>query len=198
MWTVHHQEAFDILKSAFISAPILALLDFRKQFVVETDASDQGIGAVLIQDQHPLAFLSKALGPRTQSLSTYEKESLAIILAVEQWRSYLQHDEFVIRIDHRSLSFLDDQRLSTPWQQKALTKLLGLRYRIVYKRGLDNAAADALTRRVLDGLPVLCALSVSFPAWLQDVIQGYSVDSDKQKIIASFALGASPNSNFEL
>lgn len=182
MWTVHHQEAFDILKSAFISAPVLALLDFRKQFVVETDASDLGIGA----------------GPRTQSLSTYEKESLAIILAVEQWRSYLQHDEFVIRIDHRSLSFLDDQRLSTPWQQKALTKLLGLRYRIVYKRGLDNAAADALTRRVPDGLPVLCALSVSFPAWLQDVIQGYSVDSDKQKIIASFALGASPNSNFEL
>src|SRR5512141_342587 len=99
MWTVHHQEAFDILKSAFISAPVLALLDFRKQFVVETDASDQGIGAVLMQDQHPLAFLSKALGPRTQSLSTYEKESLAIILAVEQWRSYLQHDEFVIRID---------------------------------------------------------------------------------------------------
>lgn len=62
--------------------------DFQKQFVVETDASDKGIGAILMQSDHPIAFLSKALGPRTQGLSTYEKESLAIILAVEHWRSY--------------------------------------------------------------------------------------------------------------
>lgn len=62
--------------------------------MVETDASDKGIGAILMQNGHPIAFLSRALGPRHQGLSTYEKESLAIMLAVEKWRPYLQHDEF--------------------------------------------------------------------------------------------------------
>lgn len=102
--------------------------------MVETDASDKGIGAILMQNGHPIAFLSRALGPRHQGLSTYEKESLAIMLAVEKWRPYLQHDEFLIKTDHRSLAFLSDQRLSTPWQHKALTKLLGLRYKIIYKK----------------------------------------------------------------
>lgn len=92
IWTQHHQEAFDTLKQSLISAPVLVMPDFQKMFVVETDASDRDIGAVLMQDQHPVAFLSKALGPRTQVLSTYEKESLAIILAVDHWRPYLQHD----------------------------------------------------------------------------------------------------------
>jgi len=55
---------------------------------VETDASDKGIGAVLQQDGHPIAYLSKALGPKNQVLSTYEKESLAILMAIEHWRSY--------------------------------------------------------------------------------------------------------------
>lgn len=134
VWTSVHEEAFLTLKSALISTPVLAMPDFHKQFVVETDASDKGISAVLMQVDLPVAFLSKALGPRAQCLSTYEKESLAIMLAVDHWRSYLQHAEFVIRTDHRSLAYLENQRLSTTWQQKALTKLMGLRYRIVYKK----------------------------------------------------------------
>ena len=65
------------------------MLDFNKPFCVETDASGTGVGAVLMQGGHPLAFLSKALGPKSQGLSTYEKEYLAILLAVQQRRSYL-------------------------------------------------------------------------------------------------------------
>jgi hypothetical protein len=63
---------------------------------------------VLIQQGHPLAFISKALGPRTKGLSTYEKEYLAILIAVDQWRSYLQTAEFLILTYQRSLSFLSD------------------------------------------------------------------------------------------
>jgi hypothetical protein len=62
----------------------LALPNFTKPFIIETDASDGGVGVVLMQDGHPLAFLSKALGPRTKGLSTYEKEFVAILLAVQQ------------------------------------------------------------------------------------------------------------------
>jgi hypothetical protein len=118
------------LKQALLTAPVLALPNFARPFVVETDASDRGIGAVLMQDQHPLAYLSRALGPKLRGLSTYEKETLAILLAVDRWRPYLRQSPFVIRTDQRALAHLDEQRLTTPWQHKALTKLLGLQYSI--------------------------------------------------------------------
>ena len=57
-----------------MQAPALVVPDFSHQFVIETDASDLGIGAMLMQNQHPVAYLSKALGPRNQALSVYEKE----------------------------------------------------------------------------------------------------------------------------
>jgi hypothetical protein len=120
IWTSETQLAFTVLKSALVSAPVLALPDFTCTFVVEIDASDQGIGAVLLQRGHPLAFVSKALGPHNCGLSAYEKEYMAILLAVEQWRAYLQHREFVIRTDHASLTHLADQRLHTLAAQGSL------------------------------------------------------------------------------
>jgi hypothetical protein len=109
VWNSKKEAAFQALKSALVTAPVLALPDFSKTFIVETDACSKGVGAVLIQDNHPLAFISKALGPRHRGLSTYEKECLAILMAVDKWRSYLQHGEFVIRTDQRSLMHLDDK-----------------------------------------------------------------------------------------
>ena len=73
VWSIVHQEAFEALKHAITLAPILALPDFSKPFILETDASGIGVGAVLAQGGHPLAFMSKALGPRLQGLSTYER-----------------------------------------------------------------------------------------------------------------------------
>jgi hypothetical protein len=98
----------------------------------------------LHQEGHPIAFVSKALGPRSQGLSTYEKESLAILLAIDQWKSYLQPAKFVIQTDQRSLTYLTDQKLNSYWQQKAMTKLMGFQYKICYKKGSTNYAADAL------------------------------------------------------
>jgi hypothetical protein len=112
VWTTDHGVAFQTLKTTLVQAPILALPDFAKPFHIGTDASDIGVGAMLMQDHHPLAFVSKSLGPRLRGLSTYEKY-VAILLAVEQWRSYLQFQEFVIATDHKSLSHLNEQRLHT-------------------------------------------------------------------------------------
>jgi len=83
-WGEEAKTAFETLKEATIVAPVLALLDFTKTFVVETDASGGGFGAVLIQESHPIAYLSKALSSKHQALSTYEKEFMAIVLAVEK------------------------------------------------------------------------------------------------------------------
>jgi hypothetical protein len=85
-WTELENAAFEALKHALMSVPVLALPDFSLTFEIETDASDRGIGAVLLQQKHPLAFLSRILGPRTSMLSTYEKEALAILLAVDHWQ----------------------------------------------------------------------------------------------------------------
>jgi hypothetical protein len=145
VWTKEHEDAFLVLKEALATAPVLALPDFSAPFVIETDACDVGIGAVLSQKGHPLAFVSRALGPKNRGLSVYEKEYMAILLAVQQWRSYLQIGEFVIKTDHKSLAHLTDQRLHTEWQRRALTKLMGLQYIVQYKKGVLNGAAYALS-----------------------------------------------------
>jgi hypothetical protein len=116
VWTPASETTFQVFKQALMSAPVLALPNFSLQFVIDIDACDVGIGAVLSQQGHPVAYVSRALGPRNCTLSVYEKEYLAILLAVQQWHSYLQMGEFIICIDHQSLTHLTDQRLHTEWQ----------------------------------------------------------------------------------
>ena len=83
------QEAFDKLKVAMTRTPVLALPNFQLPFIVETDACVEGIGAVLMQSGQPIAYLSKALGDKHKSLSIYEKEFLALIMAVGKCRHHL-------------------------------------------------------------------------------------------------------------
>lgn len=198
VWTHIHEQAFSALKQSLTTAPVLALPNFDKPFAIEADASGTGIGAVLLQQEHPLAFVSKALGPRNQGLSTYEKEYLAIILAVDQWRQYLQHSEFVIYSDHRSLSHLTEQKLSTPWQQRMFSKLLGLQYRVVYKKGVENGAADALSRRPPASDDILFSLSSCKPQWLLQVVDSYTNDDQAQKLLAQLALHKSSTGPYTL
>ncbi|WVZ53784.1 LOW QUALITY PROTEIN: hypothetical protein U9M48_004680 [Paspalum notatum var. saurae] len=195
IWTNDQEVAFQTLKQALSSAPVLQLPDFTKPFCLETYASGTGIGAVLLQEGHPIAFISKALSSKNQGLSTYEKEYLVILLAIEQWRCYLQHGEFVIFTDHKSLAHLSEQRLHTLWQQKVFTKLLGLQYRIVYKKGIENGVADALSRRA--HIPAVCnALSVTSPVWLH--LHSYNNDADAQSKLARLAIDPEAIPHFSL
>ena len=82
------------------TSPVLRLPDFERPFVIETDASNGGIGAVLQQDSHPIAYLSRALSTRNLDLSVYEKELMALVLAVTKWRHYLVGHHFIIKTDH--------------------------------------------------------------------------------------------------
>ena len=196
VWTPTTEEAFQALKRALVEAPVLALPDFSKPFVVETDASATGIGAVLMQDAHPVAYLSKALAPRNLGLSAYEKECLALLLAVDRWRPYLQHTEFLIRTDEKSLLNLTDQCLNTPVQQRAFTKLVGLQFKIHYKAGISNKAADALSRCSHDGTTELAAIVVCRPAWLEAVPASYSQDDKAQQLLSRLALSSQDEEGF--
>jgi hypothetical protein len=89
IWTDTQEQSIVALKKVLVESHVLALPGFTQTFQLQTDASDFGVGVVLMQSGHPLAFISKALGPRARGLSTYEKEYLAILIAVEHWRSYL-------------------------------------------------------------------------------------------------------------
>jgi hypothetical protein len=191
IWTSVHSSAISALKNALVQALVLALPDFSKEFQLQTDAT------VLLQGGHPLAFVSKALGPRTRGLSTYEKEFLAILMAVAQWRSYLQHAEFTIFTDQRSLMHVTDQRLHTPWQLKMYTKLAGLQYRIVYKPGVSNLAADALSRHPAPPAQ-LAAISYSSPTWLSEVAEGYSVDPFSANLLQELASSSLSRPQFSL
>ncbi|KAK1679361.1 hypothetical protein QYE76_040209 [Lolium multiflorum] len=190
-WNLTEQQAFDHLKQKMLEAPVLALPNFVVPFTVETDASKRGVGAVLMQAGHPVAYLSKALGQVAQTLSTYEKECLAILLAVEKWRQYLQHAPFTIVTDHRSLVHLADQKITTEMQQKAFVKLMGLQYKLVYRKGKDNTAADALSRN--PAAHELHTISLARPRWLEIIVEGYLKDAQTQLLLQELSLH-SPNS----
>lgn len=161
-----------------------------KPFVVETDASSTGIGAVLMQDKHPIAFISKVLSPRNRLLSVYDRELLALVHAVSKWHQYLSLQPFLILTDQHSLKFLLEQRLSTPAQYKWVTKLMGLSYEIRYKQGKDNVAADSLSRANHGELLHLAVSSISSELW--DLIQqAYVADSSLKDLMQE--VNASPD-----
>ena len=168
-WGVEAQLAFEKLKQVMTSLPVLAVPCFDKDFVIETDASGKGIGAVLMQEGRLVAYMSQTLSDRAQRKSVYERELMAIVLAIQKWRHYLLGRRFVVHTDQKSLKFLIDQRMMGQEQQKWMAKLLGYDFEIKYKVRKENRAADALSPRHYFG----AISSVTFQEWegLEEEVQ---------------------------
>ena len=128
-----------------MALPVLALLDFDALFEMGTHASGYGIGAVLIQSKFPIAFFSHTLAMRDRVKLVYERELMAVVLVVQRWRLYLLGRKFIVKMDQRSLKFLLEQRAIQPQYQKWIAKLLRYSFKVVYKPGLENKTADALS-----------------------------------------------------
>lgn len=128
-------------------APTLAMPDFTRPFLLETDVSDYGLGAVLLQNNHPLAYFSKVLEPKTRLKSIYEKELMAIVLAIQKWRHFLLGRHFVVRTDQQSLKYVFEQREVGHEYQRWVRKIMGFDFEIQYKPGAVNHVADALSRQ---------------------------------------------------
>ncbi|GJY92684.1 ty3-gypsy retrotransposon protein [Tanacetum coccineum] len=162
-WGDTENKAFQDLKARLSEAPILGLPSFEDMFIVEADASDVGIGAVLMQNGKPLSYFSRKLGPRMRLVATYQKELFAIVEAVYKWRQYLLGRRFTIRTDHRSLKELMQQ----------------------YKTGTTNVVADALSCVYDEADEVIAAfMALSQPlVSLVDALRKENETLDELKII---------------
>ena len=182
-WTPSTQTAFEALKQALTSAPVLALPDFRLPFTVETDASAIGMGAVLSQQGHPIAFFSKPFSQKMLRASTYVRELFAITTAVKTWRQYLLGHSFTILTDHQSLKELMTQVVQTLEQHTYLVRLMGYDYHIQYRLGSHNQAANALSR-LLEGAPqAFLILSVPCLTFLDELHDQLRTNSTFQQLM---------------
>jgi hypothetical protein len=169
---------------AVTQAPVLALPNFSQPFLIECDASGNGIGAVLMQNNRPIAFLSKALKGKALHMSTYENELFALVTVVQKWRPYLLGQSFVVRTDQQSLKFLLEQKVGTPFQQKWITKLLGYDFVVESKKGVENRVVDALSQKEgWEEEVIISLLTIPIAGWVEQLKQQYVEDEILQQLL---------------
>lgn len=149
-WDENCQEAFEKLKSALCSEPVLVYPDFTKPFNLTTDASTKALGAILSQEQDgkdlPVAYTSRTLNKSESNYSATELECLAIVFGVKQFRPYLYGNKFIILSDHRPLTWLFNLKDPLSKLARWRIQLESYEYEIKYKPGVQNGNVDALTR----------------------------------------------------
>jgi transposase InsO family protein len=151
LWTEVEQKAFEDLKTALLTGPVLLVPDDQLPFTVTADASGYAVGATLSQDigrgLQPTAFMSHRMSPPEMNYPVHEQELLAVIRALGEWRHYLHGQRFDVITDHHSLTFLQTQPKLSKRQVRWLEQLAEFEFNIVYKPGKTNVVADALSRR---------------------------------------------------
>ena len=173
VWAAAQDSAFDELKRCLISAPVLRLPDFNKQFDIECDASGIGIGGVLMQEGQPIAYFSEKLGGAQLNYPVYDKELYALVRVLEVWQHYLWPKEFIIHSDHEALKFLKCQSNLNKRHAKWVEFIESFPYIIKYKKGKDNVVADALSRKNM----LLTHLDIKVPG-LESLRDLYASDTD--------------------
>ena len=149
-WGEEQENSFVTLKELLTSNPVLQLPNFEQSFVLQTDASDEGLGAALLQPREgqlmPVSFASRKLLPRERAYSVMEKECLAVVWAVNKFKCYLYGREFVLQTDHQPLISLSRSRVANDRVMRWSLLLQPYRMRIEAIKGSDNVIADYLSR----------------------------------------------------
>jgi len=149
-WGTSQEKAFNTLKGMLVRSPILKLPELDEPFVLRTDASDVGLGAILLQeqdgDQLPVAYASRKLLPREQNYAVIEKECLAVVWGINKFHRYLFGKQFVLETDHQPLIYLNKAKVANARLMRWALQLQPYRFRIEAIRGRDNVGADYLSR----------------------------------------------------
>jgi hypothetical protein len=146
-WNDEAHSTFEKMKKVMSTCLVLSLPDFSQPFILECDASGEGVGAVLMQNRHPIAYESRKLRGPELLYTIYDKEMLAIMHALAKFRQYLVGAKFVVRTDHNSLKYFLAQKDLNERQQKWVSKIQAYNFDIEYVKGKNNVVADALSRR---------------------------------------------------
>ena len=153
-WTSAQQEAFDTLKSLLCKEPILRLPDASQPFVLRTDASQAGVGAVLLQEHngelYPVSYFSRKLRAAEINYSTVEKELLAVVEGVKKYYFYLYGDEFLLETDHMPLASLRTSKNANARLTRWALYLQQFRFTVRYIKGKSNVGADFLSRLIAE------------------------------------------------
>jgi GNAT superfamily N-acetyltransferase len=150
-WGEKQESAFTQLKEALMSAPILRCADSSLPFQVQADASETGLGAILQQKDEngirPVAYMSRKLNAAEQNYPPHERELLAVVDALREWRCYLMGRKFLVKTDHRPLQYLQTQQTLSRRQARWVLFLQNYDFDWEYVTGKSNGAADALSRQ---------------------------------------------------
>lgn len=174
-WNQEQEQAFDTLKNCLTQAPVLTCPDFTRPFILQTDASDRGIGVALIQNHsdgdHVIAYGSRTLTATEKKYSVTEKECAAIVWGIEKMRPYLEGYHFTVVTDHQSLKWLHSMKSPSGRIARWAMYLQQFSFDIKYRKGVLNKIADALSREplstsnkeeeldplcIVDGAPFTC------------------------------------------
>ncbi len=149
-WGPEEEEAFQRVKTALTSEPILRAPDFSCPFLVQTDASDTGLGAVLSQvqygEEHPVVYISRKLSPAEQCYAVVEKEALAVKWAVLELRYYLLGRKFTLITDHAPLQWMARAKDTNARVTRWFLALQDFHFVVRHRAGTANANADGLSR----------------------------------------------------
>ena len=152
-WGASQEQAFRTLKARLESQPILNLPDPEKPYILATDASDVGVGAVLMQEHegvnHPISYASRKLLPRERAYSTIERECLALVWAIAKFHTYLYGKEFILETDHYPLSYLTRAKVNNNRVMRWALSLQPYRFLVKAVKGSHNVGPDFLSRCTL-------------------------------------------------
>lgn len=149
LWTPEANDAFNLIKQKLTSAPLLALPDFSLPFELSCDAFKVGIGVILSQQNHQVAYYSEKLKCPRIRYSTYDVEFYAIVCVVRYWRHYLFHIDFILYTNHDALKHLHSQDSISPRRASWAAYLQQFIFVIKHRSDISNRVADALSRRHL-------------------------------------------------
>ena len=185
-WSFVQQETFEKLKLLITSNPILTLPDFSKQFILTTDASDVGTGAVLSQvskdsKERVVGYHSYTLTSAERNYTTSEKEALAVLKAVEYFHSFLDEQKFVLRTDHSALREILLAKQPKGRIARWVSKLSELDYEVTHTPGKKIPHADALSRLPSTDTPVCESVALALEGRV--TVTG---DQEKKKILGLY------------
>jgi hypothetical protein len=147
IWSAACQNSFKELKKRLTTAPVLAMPDIYKSFDIYCDASKQGLGCVLIQEGHVIAYASRQLRKHEQNYPTHDLELAAVVHALKIWRHYLLGHRCQIYTDHKCLKYIFTQNDLNLRQRRWLELIKDYYLEIHYHPGKANVVADALSRK---------------------------------------------------